>query len=278
MPMPEPNLRPPYLVLALSAVLVAAVAFGALNFGDETTSSVASETRTLTGEANGIELAGPIDAVIRVGAAQTVSIEGDDALRPQVTTELRDGVLHIGFPSGTPWKNAHLRARITLPALQTMRIAGSGDASISGLAGGPLAITIDGSGNVNAAGRVDRLDVAVHSSGDLESGSLAVRDATLRVDGSGDVNLGDVQGGTVQVEIRGSGDVTIRGRAERLDARVDASGDLDASALDVQDARVELRSSGDAEVRAERTLETLELGDGSLTQHGAAPVTSASRR
>jgi hypothetical protein len=271
----ETGLRPPYLILALSLVLVVTVAMStSLDFGFSggTTAeerNVATETRTL-GDGLGVEIAGPIHTVVRVGATQSIEIEAADSLRPQITTELHDGLIRIGFDGKLPHK-ARLNARVTVPRMETLRIAGSGDAEVTGLEGGSFAITVGGSGNVEASGKVDRTDVTIRGSGDVDLTSLQTRDPTVRIQGSGNVELGDVVGGTARVEIRGSGNVSLSGQVERLDTTIAGSGDLDASELDVQDAHVDVRGNGDAELHVHRTLEVVrQSGSGAVTNTGAA--------
>ncbi|WP_420245604.1 GIN domain-containing protein [Roseiterribacter gracilis] len=261
------------MVLVVTVAMSTSLDFG---FGDETTTedrTVASETRTLA-EGRGVEIAGPIDTVIRIGSPQSIEIEAPDSLRPQITTELRDGLVHLGFDGKVP-RRTKLKARITVPQMEKLHIAGSGNAEIMGLDGGTFAITIDGSGSVDASGTVERTDIMVRGSGDIDLSSLQTRDPTVRVQGSGNVELGDIASGTARVEIRGSGNVTLSGRVDRLETTIAGSGDLDASELEAQDARVEVRGNGDAELHVRRTLEVIRhSGDGVVTNTGSAHVTT----
>jgi hypothetical protein len=263
-------------------VLCIAVAVSRYDFGDDEStaveSGVGSESRTVAADARGVEIAGPINTTIRIAATQSIEIEASDALRPRITTELRDGLLRLSFDGELPRK-ARLKARIALPRLETMRIAGDGDAEITGLENGPLAIIVDGSGDVEARGSVDRIDVTVHGSGSVDLSALATRDPSVRILGSGNVELGDVTSGAARVEIRGSGNVSMSGHAERLDATIAGSGDLDASGLDVQDAHVEIRGDGDAELLVRRTLEVMRRsGQGVVSNTGEARTTEIGKR
>src|SRR5687768_12132665 len=42
-----------------------------------------------------VDVGGAYDVVVRVGAAPSVVLEGDDNLLPLIRTEVRDGTLHI---------------------------------------------------------------------------------------------------------------------------------------------------------------------------------------
>ncbi len=280
MPTDETGLRPPYLILALCAALVLTFATTSLldfNFGDDSATTeeanVTSETRVLP-DARGVEIAGPINTVIRIGGTQSIEIEAADTLRPRITTELRDGLVRISFDGKLPGK-AHPKARVTLPRMETLHVAGSGNAEISGLKNGPFAIIIDGSGDVEASGKVDRTEVTIRGSGDVDLTGLETRDPTVRIQGSGNVELGYVTSGTARVEIRGSGNVTLSGQADRLETTIAGSGDLDAGDLEAQDAHVDVRGDGDAEVHVHRTLEVVRhSGAGVVTNTGAARTTT----
>jgi hypothetical protein len=278
----ETGLRPPYLILALSAVLCVAVAVSSLDLdGDESAaveSGVGSEARTVAAGAHGVEIAGPIDTSIRIAATESVEIEAADSLRPRVSTELRDGLLRLSFDGELPPK-ARFKARIALRRVDALHIAGNGNAEITGLENGPLAITIDGSGDVEARGSVDRVEITVRGSGDVDLNTLATRDPTVQIQGSGNVELGEIINGTARVDIRGSGNVSMTGKVERLDATLAGSGDLDASGLDAQDAHVEIRGDGDAELLVRRTLEVVrQSGQGVVTNSGEAVATQTGKR
>jgi hypothetical protein len=271
----QPGLRPPYLILALCVALILAVGMSSgfdLGFGHESTTedrNVATETRTLA-EGRGVEIAGPVNTVIRIGSPQSIEIDASDSVRSQVTTELRDGLVRIGFDGKWP-RNARAKARVTIPRLEMLHIKGSGNADIAGLDGGSFAITVDGSGNVEASGTVERAEIAVRGSGDVDLSSLKTPNPSVRIEGSGNVELGDVTGGAARVEIRGSGNVTLSGHADRLDATIAGSGDLDASELEVQDAHVDVRGDGDAELHVHRALDVVRhSGSGAITNTGAA--------
>jgi hypothetical protein len=272
MPQEESGLRPPYLILALCVALVLAVAWGRFDFSfdDPTeTGAVAAEVRNVAGDVRNVEIAGPIETVIRIGEAQSVEIEAAESLRPRVKTEVRQGTLRLSL-EGRRHGDAHLRVNVTLPRIETLRIAGSGDAEVTGLNGGRFTLMIDGSGDVQARGTVERTDVTIRGSGDVDMSELATADPTVIIEGSGNVEIGNVTGGTARVETRGSGDVTLSGRAERLDVTVAGSGDIDAGELDTQNGRIEIRGSGDVEAHVQALLEVTHLsGNGVVTNHGA---------
>lgn len=147
---------------------------------------------------------GPLDVTVRIGSPQKVTITIDDNLAELVTTEVRGKELKIEVDKPCRSEKA-ARVEITVPALLEFSNFGSGDADITGLAGESFTYDAMGSGDLQASGRVARLEVGIK--------------------GSGDVEARDLEAGAVKVSIMGSGDAAVRA-ADRLDASIMGSGDV----------------------------------------------------
>ena len=70
-----------------------------------------------------------------------------------------------------------------------MSLAGSGRAAVDSLNADSAHVSIDGSGSVTAAGRIDSLDVSVAGSGRLSAAKLESQKAKVAVAGSGRATL-----------------------------------------------------------------------------------------
>ena len=126
-----------------------------------------------------------------------------------------DTTLHLGDDGPT--------VTVSTPSLVDARVDGSGDLSVSGLAGGPLQVRVDGSGDVDAHGRLDMLDAAVDGAGDLDLGDVVAQSAKVNLSGSGDADVHAVR--TLAVVVSGSGDVSYAGDPQ-LTRDVSGSGDV----------------------------------------------------
>ncbi len=102
-------------------------------------------------------------------------------------------------------------------------VAGSGDVKASGA--GWAEVHVSGSGDV-ALGEVrGALTTAISGSGDVTAASInGPLDA--RISGSGDVKIHGGRATTMRVHIAGSGDVTLKGPADSLEASIAGSGDV----------------------------------------------------
>jgi len=170
-----------------------------------------------------------------VGAVPQLTVETDANILPYIRTEVRAGVLVLGVEPGTSINPTRLVFRITAPDLRSVAITGSGDVRFekTTLATPRLAITIDGSGDVEAGIEVDE----------------------------------------VSVEIRGSGSVSLAGAADSGRFEIFGSGDIEMEDLAVGDARVVIRGSGSVTLVADRTLDVDIAGSGDVRFHGDARVT-----
>jgi hypothetical protein len=115
-----------------------------------------------------------------------------------------DPTFHLGDDSPT--------VTVSTPSLVGARTDGSGNLSLAGLDGGPLQVHVDGSGDLDAHGRLDTLDAGVDGSGDLDLNDLLVQSATVDVSGSGDADVHVVH--QLGIVLSGSGDVDYAGDPE----------------------------------------------------------------
>jgi len=131
------------------------------------------------------------------------------------------------------WDSGNLSARserdelkvvVTAPSVKRFELNGSQHLSIVAYDQPTLAIALSGSGEIEAAGRTDSLDLNLSGSGEADMDGLAVRDAAVSVSGSGDVRVGPT--GAADIAIAGSGDVDLTSRPARLNTSVSGSGEI----------------------------------------------------
>lgn len=195
---------------------------------------VVSETRPVRGY-TGIGLAVPGTVVIRQDATESVLIEADDNLMPEIETVVEDAILKIRFKRKLSISGRHtLRVLVSGPAFDTLAVAGSGDIVAEA----------------------------------LKAGSLAVKIA-----GSGDVKIARLEAGTVKASISGSGDMSVAGKADEISATIAGSGDVVAERLEARRAKVSIAGSGDVRLWVRETLEVSIAGSGDVRYHGDPAVT-----
>lgn len=167
---------------------------------------------------------------VRLGNSESVSIETDDNLLPQIETVVENGTLRI-----RPLKrdlrlephslkiivNARTIERIAVggsanveaprlkgPKLQ-FDIGGSGSISAPELESQSVSVSLGGSGGFKASGMTDQLQISIGGSGKVQTGQLATRETSVSIGGSGQATVWAKQ--SLSVTVAGSGDVSYYG-------------------------------------------------------------------
>ena len=153
--------------------------------------------------------------------------------------------------------NNSLTVYVTSPDLTSIRLSGSGDFEANDRVDTDrMDIVLRGSGDIDMKDIIcDRCDVELIGSGDISLGNLEALDASAALVGSGDIKLGllrvkdthlslkgsgdiqaDFREGCVAVdcELRGSGDISLKGGVKKFNQRKIGSGDIDIDRLTVK--------------------------------------------
>jgi hypothetical protein len=223
--------------------------------------------RRTVASVHAINVAGPLEVNVRVGAAQSLEVEADSNLLPLIRTEVTNGTLRMWVEGSVRSANA-VRINYTVPALTQVNAAGSGRLTISELNGAPLEFSKSGSGAANLSGRVSRLDLRHTGSGLVNASALHTGDAKVTLNGSGRMNLGQVQGASLTVNVHGSGSLQASGVVTALNAQVNGSGGLDLTALASDQADLTINGSGDITATVKHALLANSNGSGRITVYG----------
>ena len=126
---------------------------------------------------------------------------------------------------------------VTSPDITSIRLNGSGDfISHERIDTDNMDILLRGSGDIQVSDLIcDRCHVELIGSGDLDLGLLKVDDTSLSLKGSGDIDADFREGcGSVDCELRGSGDITLKGTVRRFNQHTTGSGSVDIDKLSIQ--------------------------------------------
>lgn len=181
---------------------------------------------------HGIILQGSMDVMITPGTEQSVEIVAQQNIADLITTEVRDGSWIIATREGFS-TNKEFTVRIQVPAMDKVKIQGSGD--------------VKGTGSFKA----DNVDLKIEGSGDIEMNYHAT---------------------SVKVKVEGSGDVALRGTCTDLNIAIEGSGDVDTRGLQCTNARTSIEGSGDVIVNATAELDARIAGSGSVSYVGSPNV------
>ena len=156
-------------------------------------------------------LEGAIDVNVSVGDEHGVSLSGDENLLSHVRTWVEDGALHVDMAEGSYSSRRALVLEASTAELRSVDLLASSDVDITGLRG-DFTGTLKGSGDLTASGAVDRLELRLSGSGDIDFERVQARECVVSVQGSGDVEVDASE--RLEATISGSGDLRYSGRPE----------------------------------------------------------------
>lgn len=180
------------------------------------------ETRDL-GDFDEIDLRDSSDLELTIGSPRSVTVEADDNLMTRIVTSVDGKRLRVES-SGSYSTRHSPKLIITVPSLAALAIHGSGDATLDGLAGDRLKLSIDGSGDIRARGTAGTLDLRINGSGDADLSGLVARSVTVAINGSGDARIDARE--QLNAVVNGSGDIRYDGNPAQVHKRVHGSGEI----------------------------------------------------
>ena len=200
---------------------------------------IKTETRQVS-EFNSIAIEYPAEITVRQGKSESVIIEADDNLLPQLETEVRNGALN--FKSNErDWRE---RVNPSHPV--------------------QLTITV-----------VDLSQVSFPSAGKMLIEDLKTESLAISVSGAGDIELTDLDVDSLEFNLSGAGNVYADGSAEKLHLRISGLGNFSGDDLESQEVAVAISGAGSATVWAESELDARISGAGSVTYYGKPDVSKS---
>ena len=154
-----------------------------------------------------MELASIGDLRIEQTGTESLTIEADADVLPQLVSSVSGGILELGVAPGTTLTTSRrIVYHLTVATLDSIAVSGAGDATASNLRTGRLTVAISGAGGMTLAGTADSQAVTIS--------------------GTGDYHGEDLQSATAEVTIDAAGDAVLR-VSDRLDATVSGVGSVE---------------------------------------------------
>ena len=162
----------------------------------------------------------PVQLVFTKGDKAEMVVSGPQKLVDRLT--FVDGKLDV---DGDVHVRKGLKVRITAPEIESFDFDAPGDVTLTGLDQDSLTLKADGAINLDASGKVRKLDVHTAGAGNLDLAKLQVQDAKVGVDGVGNVTIGAT--GNVSISIDGIGSVKLVRKPAHLDTDINGLGKVD---------------------------------------------------
>jgi Putative auto-transporter adhesin, head GIN domain len=205
------------LILPVAAATLALTGCVGVDAGPTTTQTrdVAAFTR--------LKAEDEVDVNLRVGESRHLRVRAGEKVIDDIRTEVRDGTLYVAY-DGPGIRNGRLLVEVAAPSVEAIAITGASDVRVEGLAADAFDIRVSGAGDIEAAGRVRRLDLEISGAGDADLAELAAGDAHVELSGAGDADVHATD--RLDAEVSGAGDLAYRGDPS-LREDVSGSGEID---------------------------------------------------
>jgi hypothetical protein len=164
-----------------------------------------------------------VNVEIAIGETTSVTVEADDNVVPLIETRLRGSSLVVENDVSCT-RCMRMVVRITVPELEGVSLAGSGDILVDGLAAGDFEAALAGSGDIEVSGTADRVEASLAGSGDIDLGAVQARAGKAAIAGSGDITLWVTE--SLEASVAGSGDINYRGDPDKVSRSVMGSGSI----------------------------------------------------
>jgi predicted small secreted protein len=262
-------------MLLLVAMLVSGCGFQVISGSGK----LASETRNLSGFTS-VTLAGIGNVYLTQGPAESIRIEAEDNLIPYFDTSVQGSTLKIGIKDqymGVSLQPTRpVKFYVTLPKIEAVTLAGSGNIFAGKLQAGAFRISLLGSGDISTDNlAATDLDIHLGGSGNISLGTVSASQVTAYIAGSGDIQLGILTADKISSQTAGSGDITIGGKVNEQSTEILGSGDYLAGGLKSATATVRVTGSGDSQVSATGTLNVTILGSGDVAYSGSPKLNAS---
>lgn len=195
--------------------------------------NIITENRQV-GSFTGIDVSNAFDVEVKIGAAEAVRIEADDNIIKYVRTEVSGDKLIIKVENLHSINDAHLKAFVTMPVLNSINASSASDVKVLDV--------IKGNG---------RLSFSASSAADIEA---------------------EVEAPEVEAEASSSGTVKLSGKTKNYKASASSGSNIKSSDLLSETTEVEVSSGADAAVYASVSLDASASSGGSVNYKGAANV------
>lgn len=207
-----------------------------IGLGEPGSGNIVTETREVS-DFSAIDVSYPAQVIIKQGKTESLKIQAEDNLLPNLRTQVRNGVLDISYK--------RQNRKLINPTK-------------------PVRITIVVQ---------DLDDIEFTSAGELILDELKIDTLDISLSGAGNLKLNDIQAKNLSVNLSGAGSMTASGLASNLAVNISGFGDFKGGELHTEDASVDISGAGSATVWADDELSAQISGAGSVNYYGSASVT-----
>lgn len=223
-------------LMIIGSLLLSACAITGFNV-TRGSGELTTETRAVS-EFNRVQIDGAGELIIIQGDTESLEIQAEDNIIDELTSEVRDNTLVLGY------RDSFLRNTI----IPTERIV--------------YTLTL-----------MDLSEVTINGAADMEIDSLETETFTLNINGAGQISIDELMADNLSVQISGTSSIEVAGQVAEQSITIDGAGNYQAGDLATNITTVDINGLGNATVWATTTLDISIDGGGNLRYYGSPSVT-----
>jgi hypothetical protein len=198
------------LSIAAAMIAVAGCGLGAITGGGVTGSGTLKTEVRQVSNFTSVDFSQVGTLVIDQTGAEALTITADDNLLPILTSDVSNGVLHLGAKDDTNYTTKQpITYLLSVKTLTGLTFSGEGVTQVHNLNGQTLMVTMSGAGSVTVQGKADSQQVTVSGAGSYDGSDFTTKTAKATVSGVGNaiINASD----TLDATVSGVGNVEYLG-------------------------------------------------------------------
>lgn len=183
----------------------------------------AKETRNVSGFTD-VRANGSGEIVIRQADADSLVVEAEDNILPELESTVANGILTVGPRRGVSLRPTRpIRYQVTVKKLTGVGFSGAGTIRATGVDTDKLDADISGSGSAVLEGRAGEVTLSVAGSGSYDASNLKATTVRVTISGSGNASVDATE--KLHANISGSGSVRYAGNPT-VEKNVSGSGSV----------------------------------------------------
>ena len=268
-----------WIITIIPAILLSSACLVVSGLGKVVRGSghITSETRTASGF-DRVSVCCGMQLMLTQGETETLEIEADDNLLPEIVTEVQAGELTIRYLD-TNGQTQYLpsqpvRVRVSAIDIHGLDISGGGSLEAEKIETGDLDIVLSG-GSRAKTGTItaDRLKVEVSGGGDFSAQDLQLTALDLDLSGGSAATVDTMKAESFKLGSSGGGEITAAGSVTTQDIQLSGGSSFEAGDLKSDTVRINMSGGGEAFLWANQALDADLSGGAQVDYYGRPLIT-----
>ena len=211
-------------IFAALVILAVVAASGCTTQGTAGSGNIVNQSQNVSGF-NQVSVDGSGTLIITQGDKESLTIEAEDNILPNIKTSVNNNVLNIRHVNYTVVPTKPVKYYLTVKDLNSITYSGGGKIQSNGLKTNSLTININGAAEGNLTNlNVNTLKIIITGAGKLFMSGTA-NNQDISISGAGEYNANGLTSKTATITITGAGKGTVK-VSSSLNAIINGAGDI----------------------------------------------------